>query len=71
MMRKQRVIHRLILCAGGQLHILSDEVRFDLRAINRYFNENAITHGFMTTQVGRQFAMMTDCETLRVMSMGG
>lgn len=60
-----------ILCAGGQLHILSDEVRFDLRAINRYFNENAITHGFMTTQVGRQFSLMTDCTTLKVMSMGG
>lgn len=60
-----------ILCAGGQLHILSDEVRLDLRAINRYFNENGITHGFMTTQVGRQFALMTDCKTLKVMGMGG
>ncbi len=60
-----------ILCAGGELHILSDEVRSDLRAINRYFNENAITHGFMTTQVGRQFSLMTDCRTLKYMSMGG
>ena len=60
-----------ILCAGGQLHILSDKVRSDLRAINRYFNENAITHGFMTTQVGRQFTQITDCKTLRVMGMGG
>ncbi len=60
-----------ILCAGGELHILSDEVRSDLRAINRYFNENAITHSFMTTQVGRQFALMTDCKTLKYLSMGG
>jgi amino acid adenylation domain-containing protein len=60
-----------ILCAGGELHILSDEVRSDLREINRYFNENAITHGFMTTQVGRQFSLMTDCRTLKYMSMGG
>ncbi|MCR5682210.1 MAG: amino acid adenylation domain-containing protein, partial [Clostridiales bacterium] len=59
------------LAAGGEMHILSDEVRFDLRAINRYFNENGITHSFMTTQVGRQFALMTDCKTLRIMSMGG
>lgn len=60
-----------ILSAGGQLHILSDAVRFDLRAVNRYFNENGITHSFMTTQVGRQFTLMTDCTTLKVMSMGG
>ena len=60
-----------ILCAGGELHILSDEVRSDLRAINRYFIENAITHSFMTTQVGRQFALMTDCKTLKYLSMGG
>lgn len=60
-----------ILCAGGQMHILSDEVRSDLRVINRYFNENGITHSFMTTQVGRQFTLMTDCKTLKVMSMGG
>ncbi|MBQ5970400.1 MAG: amino acid adenylation domain-containing protein [Clostridia bacterium] len=60
-----------ILSCGGQMHILSDAVRFDLRAMNRYFNENAITHSFMTTQVGRQFALMTDCKSLRVISMGG
>lgn len=60
-----------ILSCGGQMHILSDEVRFDLRAIDRYFNENNITHGFMTTQVGRQFTLMTDCRSLRVISMGG
>lgn len=60
-----------ILSCGGQMHILSDEVRFDLRAIDRYFKANAITHSFMTTQVGRQFALMTDCRTLQVMSMGG
>lgn len=59
------------LAAGAEMHILSDEVRFDLRAINRYFNENGITHSFMTTQVGRQFALTTDCRTLRVISMGG
>ena len=60
-----------ILCAGGQLHILSDEVRFDLRAIDRYFNENQITHSFMTTQVGRQYALMTSCPSLRFLSVGG
>ena len=60
-----------ILSCGGQMHILSDAVRFDLRAMNRYFNEKAITHSFMTTQVGRQFTLMTDCKSLRVISMGG
>ncbi len=60
-----------ILCAGGQLHILEDPVRLDLKALNRYFTTQGITHAFMTTQVCRQFALMTDCPSLRVLAAGG
>lgn len=59
-----------LLC-GAQLHILPEEIRLDLPVIDDYFCKNGITHSFMTTQVGRQFAMMTSCESLRCMSVGG
>lgn len=45
-----------VLLVGGQLHIIDESIRLDLVAINQYFRENGITHTFMTTQVGRQYA---------------
>lgn len=44
-----------LLC-GGQVHIIDESIRLDLVEINKYFTENGITHTFMTTQVGRQYA---------------
>ena len=60
-----------VLCGGGELHILDEEIRLDLGAIEEYFKKNQITHAFMTTQVGRAFAEMTDCESLKYLSTGG
>lgn len=60
-----------VLCSGGELHILSEEIRLDLEAIDAYFTENKITHSFMTTQVGRAFAQITRCPTLKYLSAGG
>ena len=60
-----------VLCGGGELHILDEEIRLDLGAIEKYFKKNQITHAFMTTQVGRAFAEMTDCESLKYLSTGG
>ena len=45
-----------VLISGGQLHIIDESIRLDLIAIKEYFRENGITHTFMTTQVGRQYA---------------
>ncbi len=44
------------LTAGGELHIIEEEIRLDLLAIQSYFTAHHITHSFMTTQVGRQYA---------------
>ena len=60
-----------ILLCGGQLHIIPEELRLDLVAIDKYFIENKITNVFMTTQVGRQFALMTECKTLKTLAVGG
>ncbi len=59
------------LLSGAEMHILPDDIRMDLGAIDEYFSVKAITHAFMTTQVGRQFALMTEAESLKYLSVGG
>jgi len=39
--------------------------------LNEYFNKNDITHSFMTTQVGFQFATNVDNHSLRCFAVGG
>ncbi len=46
-------------------------MRLDLPELNRYFNANNITTGFMTTQLGRQFAESMDNHSLRMLITGG
>ncbi|WP_407442135.1 amino acid adenylation domain-containing protein [Fibrobacter sp.] len=57
--------------AGGTLYVVPDEIRLDLDKLNEFFCENEITHGFMTTQLGRMFASETKCETLKAFQVGG
>ncbi|MBQ4424779.1 MAG: amino acid adenylation domain-containing protein [Lachnospiraceae bacterium] len=60
-----------ILTAGGTLCVIPEEIRLDLNAINRFFDEHGVTHCFMTTQVGRQFAMAYEGKSLRHLYVGG
>ena len=57
--------------SGATLHIISDAIRLDLLALQRYFNTNNITHSTMTTQVGRQFAEMGGADSLRCLNVAG
>ncbi|MEG0662929.1 MAG: AMP-binding protein, partial [Anaerovoracaceae bacterium] len=59
------------LTTGAAIYIIHEEIRLDLLELESYFNENAITHGFMTTQVGRQFYTMAAPKALRFLSTGG
>lgn len=59
------------LTTGACVYIIDEAIRLDLLAINSYFNENGITHCFMTTQVGRQFAMDAGNTSLKELSLGG
>ena len=58
------------LTTGATVYIIPEEIRLDLIALNNYFETNHITHAFMTTQVGCQFAEM-DNHSLRHLSVGG
>ncbi len=44
-----------VLCLGGTLHIIAEDIRLNLEALAQYYADNSMTHSFMTTQVGRQF----------------
>lgn len=57
--------------SGGCLHIISDDIRLDLPELQKYYNKNKITHTTMTTQVGRQFALMGGSEFLKCLSVAG
>lgn len=60
-----------VLTVGGTLHIIADEIRLDLLRLNDYFEAHGITHAFMTTQVGRQFADTISNHSLTHLSTGG
>ena len=59
------------LMAGATLYVIPDEIRLDILRINQFYKDNGITHGFITTQVGRMFAQMADCPTLKTLTIGG
>ena len=59
------------LTTGAAVHILPEEIRLDLIAINEYMEREGITHGFMTTQVAYQFAASVDNHSLQHFSTGG
>ncbi len=59
------------LTCGAAIHIIPEEIRLDLIALNDYFEKNGITHSFMTTQVGYQFATSIENHSLKYLSTGG
>lgn len=59
------------LIGGAELHIIEEDIRLDLVRLNRYFEDNGITHAFMTTQVARQFATEIDNHSLKYLLTGG
>ena len=61
-----------ILSCGGQLHIIEEAIRLELLQLQKYFEDNQITHSFITTQVGRQYAdMFGDSQYPQYLSVGG
>ncbi len=63
-------IYPTLMC-GAALYIIPEEIRMDFPLIDEYFSVNAITHTFMTTQVGREYALTMNAKNLRYLSVGG
>ena len=59
------------LTCGASVYIIPEELRLDLVSLNEYFEQNNITHSFMTTQVGYQFATSIENHSLKHLSVGG
>ena len=59
------------LTTGAAVHIIAEDIRLDLVALNEYFEANGITHSFITTQVGVQFLQNTENHSLKHLSVGG
>ena len=60
------------LTGGGCVCVVPEDLRLDLPALGRYLGENNVSVAFMTTQVGRQFAVSPYRPAcLRVLSVGG
>ncbi len=59
------------LSCGATVCIVPEELRLDLVELNRYFESLGVTHSFMTTQVGYQFATGIENHSLQYLSVGG
>ncbi|MBR4516996.1 MAG: amino acid adenylation domain-containing protein, partial [Bacteroidaceae bacterium] len=59
------------LTCGATVYIIGEDIRLNLPDLNDYFNANHITHSFITTQVGYQFATNVENHSLRHFSVGG
>lgn len=59
------------LTSGATLVMIPEEIRLDFKAIKQCFDEHGVTHSFMTTQVGRQFAQFYDGGSLKHLYVGG
>lgn len=59
------------LTSGVCVYIIPEEIRLELEELNRYFEKHHITNAFMTTQVGRQFAVEFPNSSLRHLLVGG
>ena len=59
------------LIVGATVYIIPEEIRLDLLALNDYFEQNGITHTFMTTQVARSFVNDIANHSLKAFVTGG
>ncbi len=58
------------LVSGASIYILNEEALLDINKLNRYFEENNITIGFLPTQVCEQFIKQEN-STLKTLLTGG
>lgn len=59
------------LTSGASVCIIPEDMRLELNRLNKYFEEMHVTHAFMTTQVGRQFAEEIENHSLKYLLAGG
>ncbi len=58
------------LAAGAEIHIIAENIRMDMFAINRYLTENRINIGFLPTPICEQFVKLEN-HSLEKLIAGG
>jgi gramicidin S synthase 2 len=59
------------LISGAQLHIIGNDIRLEFSKVEKYFNDNKITHCYLPTSFARLFAEKANIESLKAISMAG
>ena len=59
------------LTAGATVYIIGEDMRLDFEALQKYIDDEGITHSFITTQVGRQFAEYYTGQSLKYLYVAG
>ena len=59
------------LTRGSAVCMVPEDMRLDFPALNAYLESNGVTHMFITTQVGRQFAADVDNHSLSHLCVAG
>ena len=59
------------LTTGSAICIVPEEMRMNLAQLEQYYEQNGVTHSFMTTQMGRLFAEQNRKSVLKHLSVGG
>ena len=59
------------LTSGAAVYIIPEDMRLDLGTLDKAFEENRVSHVFMTTQMGRMFAENMPGHSLKHLSVGG
>ncbi|WP_367387265.1 amino acid adenylation domain-containing protein [Bacillus vallismortis] len=58
------------IITGASIHILSDDLKLDVRKLNQYFNDHHISISFLPTQMCEQFMVLKN-NSLRRLLTGG
>ncbi len=59
------------LTSGAKVCIVPEDMRLELKRLNEYMEKERVSHVFMTTQVGRQFAEQIENKSLKYLLTGG
>ncbi|WP_051569069.1 non-ribosomal peptide synthase/polyketide synthase [Alkaliphilus transvaalensis] len=55
---------------GATIHIIGEDIRYDMNQLNQYFEDNNITISYLPTQICQQF-MEVENRSLRILLTGG
>ena len=59
------------LTTGAAVCIVPEDIRLNLFEVNEYLKKNKVSHTFMTTQVGRQFATEVSGKKINYLTVAG